>query len=234
MVTGQGSKAKPLPGFLLCYQLMTQQLDLKILPADSGKALGAALARVLPKIEVTHTGLMMSILKVQRQNPQLAGLPDYDAEKKKAEAEAKKKQEELKTSESYMAQMQGYVAAGMDQAAFQVRAHLFSLRSTCKQVAIWFCLAMTMAWCLAQRNFMHLVMESLTTMHGAGHIAWPPQPRLYAPPSDVIYTRPDARTMLLKGLSAPRTADMSRASRVLKAVPSVTKGSNSVGFDKQL
>lgn len=73
---------------------MAKDLQLKVLPEDSPALLGAALARVLPKAETTSRGLMMSILRVQMYNLDLAELaefPNYQAEKQKEEIEQAKK-----------------------------------------------------------------------------------------------------------------------------------------------
>ena len=82
---------KATPGFILCLELLSSNLDLRVLESDSPRILGMLLLRLLP----AKKGLMMSILRVVSANPSLsATLPSfwkrYCNSKDQAAASAKK------------------------------------------------------------------------------------------------------------------------------------------------
>ena len=73
------SGGKDSLGFLFLYELLTNSLNVRILPSDSPYILGALLVRTLPPHEHRKRNPMMSILRVLSYNPHLAAaMPTYE------------------------------------------------------------------------------------------------------------------------------------------------------------
>mmetsp|Transcript_39763 Transcript_39763/g.98280 ORF Transcript_39763/g.98280 Transcript_39763/m.98280 type:complete len:3869 (-) Transcript_39763:305-11911(-) len=70
-------------GFLFLYELMTGSLNLRVLPTDTPFQWGAALLRMLPAETTQKDGMLMSILRVLANNPQLAAaMPKFEDTRK--------------------------------------------------------------------------------------------------------------------------------------------------------
>jgi len=66
-------------GFLFMYELMTDQILLKVLPGDSSFNWGAILLRHLPREDTETADVLSSILRAMANNPNLASaLPKVD------------------------------------------------------------------------------------------------------------------------------------------------------------
>jgi len=71
-------RGKATPGFILCLELLTSKLDLRILEGDNPRLCGELLLRLLPDSETLKKSLMMSILRVCASNSQVATkLPSF-------------------------------------------------------------------------------------------------------------------------------------------------------------
>jgi hypothetical protein len=104
-------------GFILCYELLCNHLDVKILKDDEPKNLGCLLARAIPVKETMQRGLLCSILRVIIWNPEVAiTLPGYHSEMLKARAEAEK---QVKQS-GMLAQFADKFLGALDLAAFNI------------------------------------------------------------------------------------------------------------------
>eukprot|EP01050_Picozoa_sp_SAG11_P001054 SAG11_NODE_43_length_20795_cov_11.860456_2_plen_638_part_00 len=70
-------------GFLFFYELLVGSLRFKLLRSDSTHALANVLLRLLPEAD-TQEGMLMSILRVLAQNPELAKqAPKYESEQRR-------------------------------------------------------------------------------------------------------------------------------------------------------
>jgi hypothetical protein len=77
-LTGVSRRGRSMPAFLLCLELLSQKLDLRVLETDKPHILGALLLRLLPESEALSKSLMMSILRVCAKNtPAAAKLPSF-------------------------------------------------------------------------------------------------------------------------------------------------------------
>jgi hypothetical protein len=104
-----------LNGFVLCYELLTNNLNLKILKDDNSQNLGCFLVRMLPRSEITNKGFLCSVLRSVVLNPDIADvLPGYYNELLKAKTEAER---EVKQS-GILAQMADRMLGALDTVRF--------------------------------------------------------------------------------------------------------------------
>ena len=104
-------------GFILCYEMLCNHLDVKILKDDEPKNLGCFLARAIPVNQTMQKSLLCSLLRVIVWNPDVAvTLPGYHSEMLKARAEAEK---QVKQS-GMLAQFADKFLGALDLAAFNV------------------------------------------------------------------------------------------------------------------
>ena len=203
-ITSKGSSTASYNGFILCYELLCDQLDLKILKDDKPRNLGCLLARAIPAKETIKTGLMASIIRVIIWNPDVAGtLPGYHAELLKAKLESEKKDVKDSKSSSMLSRITEKISGALDVAKFNIRF----LEGT------------------AENLFVANSLPREAGAHPLGSLQWPTIKKLYVP-NDRLRTNTAAISdvdnkalKLYHGLSIPSIAENSSSERIFAPIP---------------
>ena len=115
-------------GFILCYELFTGHLRMKILEGDCPKFLGCMLLRALPLNETMQSGLLCSILRVIMLNPDVADtLPGYYTELMKSKEAFEKSSG---SSSGFFGPVQGFLKGSFDAA----KQNASFLQNVCKML----------------------------------------------------------------------------------------------------
>ena len=175
--------------FLLCYELLSGKLDMRLLKDDDPHQLGNLLLRMLPLHELTSKGLLMSVLRCMCLNPVAARkLPSYHAELLLAREKLKQKQEGAGRAAGMMAKLTGAVKAAFDDGSFSLEF----ITNICKIIA-----ADQSAFC-----------RWPSSMH-----------QCYTPPELVLFDHPNRAERLLYGWEIPSVPDFACERRVIVRAP---------------
>ena len=205
--SGSAGNSSNYNGFILCYELLCNQLELKILKDDLPRNLGSLLTRAIPVKETSSKGLLSSILRVIIWNPEAASsLPGYYSEMLKAKAEAEKKDPK----------QTGIVALVADKlrSAFDVaKFHVNFLESIAEK--------------LTEANSQPREAGS----HSLGSLHWPTIKAPYSSSENVSIVSADLSPVdnqvlkLYNGLITPRMAEITCSRRIFVPVRVQVKGS---------